>query len=57
MERTIELQKANETGALADAELNTVTGGGLFLGAAAAMLLMAAPYASTAAAIALLSKK
>jgi hypothetical protein len=57
MERMInvnEVQKANDNRALTDVELETATGGGLLLGAIAGTLLLAAPFASTAAAVALL---
>ena len=58
MERMIsanEVQKANR--ALTDAELDAAAGGSIILtGAGAATMLLAAPYASTAAAIWLLRK-
>ena len=59
MERMINLNeahKANDNRALTDAELETATGGGLIWGAVATMLLVAAPFASTAVAIAALRK-
>jgi hypothetical protein len=51
MERMINVnEKANDNHALTDAELETATGGALVWGAVATMLLVAAPFASTAAA-------
>ena len=52
MERMINMnEKANDNRALTDAELDTATGGALIWGAVATMVLVAAPFASTAAAV------
>jgi hypothetical protein len=57
MERMINVnEKANDNRALTDGELDTATGGAIVMGAIAMTLLLAAPHASTVAAIYLLSK-
>ena len=56
MERTINVNEANDNLALTDGELNSATGGMVFWGVVAETILVAAPFASTAAAIALLKK-
>ena len=52
MERILNVNEtANDNHALTDAELDTATGGALVWGAVATMVLVAAPFASTAAAV------